>query len=83
MGTTDDERGVSLTMADPSRTPFLVLILSSSPMLVGALTAVVLGTIVALLSFQLGFGSLVSVLGGVAAFIAGLSVFMLRTHGQI
>lgn len=54
MGTTDDERGMLRTMAIEPRTPVLVQMIASSPMLISVVNGVLTGGIASLLTIQLG-----------------------------
>ncbi|MBA2633055.1 MAG: hypothetical protein H0U86_08670 [Chloroflexi bacterium] len=76
MGTTDDERGVNLTMAMQARTSMLVHMLASTPLLVTVLNAILFGAIVALLVLQLGAGTTPALLLGTVGFVATLGAFM-------
>jgi len=75
MGTTDDERGLSLTMAIQPKTPIIVQMLASSPMLISVLDSVLLGAIVALLMLQLGGATVPAVASGAFAFVVAIGVF--------
>ncbi len=75
MGTTDDERGMSLTMAVQPGTSIFAQMLASSPMLLSVLNSVLAGTIVALLTLQLAAGSAVAVGLGAAGFIVTMAAF--------
>ena len=75
MGTTDDERGMSLTMAVQPGTSTFAQMLASSPMLLSVLNSVLAGTIVALLALQLAAVSAVAVGLGAAGFIVTMVGF--------
>lgn len=75
MGTTDDERGVDLTMAIQARTSMLVMMLASTPLLVTVLNSILVAAILALLVLQLGAGTAPALLLGALGFIATLSGF--------
>lgn len=75
MGTTDDERGMSLTMAVQPGTSVFAQMLASSPMLLSVLNSVLAGTIVALLALQLAAVSAVAVGLGAAGFIVTMVGF--------
>lgn len=74
MGTTDDYRGIALTMAARSGTPMPVQMLASTPMLVTVLDAILVGAIAALIVLQLGGGVLLALVLAAVGFI-GLMVF--------
>ncbi|MBA3586299.1 MAG: hypothetical protein H0W41_01525 [Chloroflexi bacterium] len=85
MGTTDDERGMSLTMAVQPGTSVFAQMLASSPMLLSVLNSVLAGTIVALLALQLAAVSAVAVGLGAAGFIVtmvGFSAYAGREIGR-
>lgn len=75
MGTTDDQRGVDLTMAVQSRTSLPVMMLASTPLLVTVLDGILLAAILALLVLQLGGGTITAVAVGALGFIAMLASF--------
>ena len=75
MGSSDDERGIALTMAMPPRTPVLVLMLASTPLLVSVLNAILAGAILALLAIQLDADVGPALLIGAAAFVLTLAAF--------
>jgi len=75
MGTTDDERGMSLTMAVQPGTSVFAQMLASSPMLLSVLNSVLAGTIVALLALQLAAISAMAVGLGAAGFIVTMFGF--------
>jgi len=75
MGTTDDDRGIELTMAMQPRTPMLVQMLASTPMLVTVLDAILFGSIAALLVLELGGGVPLALGLGAAGFIAMMAFF--------
>jgi hypothetical protein len=70
MGTTDDRRGVDLTMAIQSRTPLAVMMLASTPLLVTVLNAILLAAIIALLVLQFSGGTVLAVALGAVGFTA-------------
>jgi hypothetical protein len=75
MGTTDDHRGIALTMAARAGTPMPIQMLASTPMLVTILDAILLGAIVALLVLQLGGSVLVALVLAAVGFIGLLGFF--------
>jgi hypothetical protein len=75
MGTTDDERGVNLTMAVQRDTPLIVQMLASTPILVTMLNGVLAAVIVALLVIQLGGTTGLAIALGVVGFVAVLGAF--------
>lgn len=75
MGTTDDQRGISLTMAVQPGTPLAVQMLASTPLLVTVLDAILVGTILALLVLQLGGSALPAIGLGAIGFAATLGGF--------
>jgi hypothetical protein len=76
MGTTDDQRGVDLTMAMQPGTSLPVQMLASTPILVTILNGVLVATIVALLAIQLGGAALIALLLGVLGFAVTVGGFM-------
>ncbi len=72
MGTTDDQRGVLLTMAIQPRTPVLAQMIASSPMVISVVNSVLAGGIAALLTMQLGGHAGIAIGFGVVAFFAAL-----------
>jgi len=83
MGTTDDERGVSLTMAVQPRTSLLVQMLASTPLLVTMLNGVLLAGIVALLVIQLGGATGLAVALGIVGFVVTVAGFMWYASREI
>jgi len=76
MGTTDDERGVNLTMAVQRDTPLLVQMLASTPVLVTLLNGVLAAVIVALVVIQLDGTTALAILMGTVAFIVVVGGFI-------
>ncbi|MDQ3689908.1 MAG: hypothetical protein M3406_07745 [Chloroflexota bacterium] len=83
MGTTDDERGISMTMAVQPRTPVLAQMLASSPMLISVLNSVLVGAIGALLTLQLGGETPVAVALGAFAFVVAMGGFQAYAGREI
>lgn len=83
MGTTDDQRGIELTMAIPPHSSLAVLMLSSTPLLVSTLNSILSGTILALLAIQLGADLVPAVLVGVAGFMLALGSLLLYASREI
>ncbi len=83
MGTTDDQRGIELTMAIPPHSSLAVLMLSSTPLLVSTLNSILSGTILALVAIQLGAHLLPAVLVGVAGFMLALGSLLLYASREI
>ncbi|HEX5041140.1 MAG TPA: hypothetical protein VFW95_13555 [Candidatus Limnocylindria bacterium] len=75
MGTTDDQRGVSLTMATQPETPLLVQMLASTPLLVTILNGVLAAAIIALLVIQLGGANGVAIALGIVGFAGTIAGF--------
>jgi hypothetical protein len=75
MGTTDDERGVNLTMAVQPGTSLAVQMLASTPLLVTILNAILAGVILALLGIQLGAESGIALAAGAVGFILTVAGF--------
>jgi hypothetical protein len=69
MGTTDDERGVNMTMALQPGTSLAAQMLASSPLLVTILDAILVAAILALLVLQLGGGTIPALLLGALGFV--------------
>ena len=74
-GTTDDDPGISLTMAIQPGTPLLVQMLASTPMLVTALNGVLVAGIVAILAIQLGGTTGLAIILGAVGFILTIGAF--------
>ncbi len=83
MGTTDDEHGVSLTMAMQPNTPILVQMLASSPLLISVLNSVLVGAIVSLITLQMGGGSVLALVGGAVGFVAALAASLAYAGREI
>lgn len=83
MGTTDDARGLSLTMAVQPATSIVVQMLASSPMLVSVLNSVLAGAIVALLALQLAAVTAVAIGLGALGFAIAMAVFNLYARREI
>jgi hypothetical protein len=75
MGTTDDDRGVSLTMAVQPGTPIPVQMLASTPLLVTVLNSILAAVIVSLLVLQVGGTTLLALVLGVLAFAITMGAF--------
>jgi hypothetical protein len=76
MGTTDDERGVNLTMAVQPGTPLIVQMLASTPLLVTMLNGVLAAGIVGLIVLQLGGATGVAVGLGIVTFVVVVAGFI-------
>ena len=76
MGTSDDDRGVQLTMGVRPQTPMVVQMLASTPMLVSVLNAILFAAIVAILALQLEISTLTSIGLGAIAFVAAMASFV-------
>lgn len=72
MGTTDDERGVNLTMAAEPGASFFADLLASTPTLVTVVNSVLFAAIGSLLALQFGAGALPALLIGIVAFVISL-----------
>ena len=83
MGTTDDQRGISLTMAMQPGTPLAVQMLASSPLLVSVLDAILVAAIFALLVIQLGGATVPAIVIGAIGFLATFGGFMLYAGRDI
>jgi hypothetical protein len=75
MGTTDDQRGIALTMAARAGTPMPVQMLASTPMLITILDAILLGAILSLLVLQLGGSVLLALVLAAIGFVAFMGFF--------
>jgi hypothetical protein len=75
MGTTDDQRGVNLTMAVQPGTSLLVQMLASTPLLVTIIDGVLVAAIIALLVIQLGGAVSLALLLAAAGFVVTLGGF--------
>ena len=82
MGTTDDVRGVALTMVHRD-TPMLVQILASTPLLVSIVNSILFGAIISLLAMQLGLDAPAAVALGGAGFLVSLVAFSLYARHEI
>ena len=82
MGTTDDMRGIALTMVQRD-TPMLVQILASTPLLVSIVSSILFGAIISLLAMQLGLDAPAAVALGGAGFLVSLFAFSLYARRQI
>ena len=76
MGTTDDERGVNLTMAVHPGTTLAVQMLASTPLLVTILDGLLAAAIIALLAIQLGAATSLGLLLGALGFVATVGGFV-------
>jgi len=76
MGTTDDERGVNLTMAVQPGTSLIVQMLASTPLLVTVLNGVLVAGILAIVVIQLGGATGLAVVVGIIGFIATVGAFI-------
>ena len=83
MGTSDDTRGIALTMATPPRTPIPVSMLASTPALVSTLNSILVGAVLALLSFQIGAGIGVVILIAAIGFAISLVAWALYGSREI
>jgi len=83
MGTTDDARGIAITMAMHARTSLTVQMLASSPLLLSVLTSVLVGAIVALGVLQLGGATVAAVALGVAGFVVSFVGFSAYARREI
>jgi hypothetical protein len=83
MGTTDDERGVRLTMAFLPGTSLLVQMVASTPLLVTVLDAVVAAAIVALLVLQVGGTTLLALALGAVGFAVMVAWFSWYANREI
>ena len=83
MGTTDDERGVQLTMAFLPGTSLLVQMVASTPLLVTVINAVLAAAIVALLVLQVGGTMLLALALGAVGFVAVIGSFSWYANRQI
>jgi hypothetical protein len=75
MGTTDDDRGLNLTMAVQPGTPLTVQMLASTPLLVTVLNSILAAVIVALLVLQVAGTTLLALVLGVLAFLVTMGAF--------
>jgi hypothetical protein len=75
MGTTDDVRGIEITMANMPSRPFLVAVVAAIPFQIAILNSVLVGVIGALLAIQLGAGMQPSLVAGAAGFGLGIAAF--------
>ncbi|MEO6579402.1 MAG: hypothetical protein ABIO99_10970 [Candidatus Limnocylindria bacterium] len=83
MGTTDDHRGMLMTMAVDAHTSVLVLMLASSPMLISIVNSVLAGGILALLALQLNAGTAAAIAAGIVGFIVAIASSMAYSRREI
>lgn len=83
MGTTDDDRGMALTMAMQTQTPVVVQMFASSPMLISVLNSVLVGAIVSLSTLQTGGGSVPALIGGAVGFVTALAASLAYANRDI
>ena len=83
MGTTDDERGLNLTMAFQPRTSIVAQMLASSPMLISVLDSVLVGAIIALLALQLAVATALAVALGALGFVVAMVAFNAYARREI
>lgn len=83
MGTTDDQRGVAITMAQQPGTPLVVQMLSSSPLLVTVLNAILAAAILAILVLQLGGDPLSAIGIGAVGFLLTFVAFVIYARRDI
>ena len=83
MGTTDDQRGMSMTMAVEPRTSMVVQMLASSPMLISIVNSVLAGAISALVALQLGTGTAAAFAAGILGFIVALGSSLAYARREI
>jgi hypothetical protein len=69
MGTTDDEKGIALTLATVPSHGLLTDVMAATPTLIAVLNSALTAAIVGLLLFQLGADSAIAVASGGVAFL--------------
>jgi hypothetical protein len=74
MGTTDDERGISLTMATDPHVSWPVHLMAGTPTVVTVLNAVLLAVIASLVALHLGSGTTLALVVGVLGFVVGFAL---------
>ena len=75
MGTTDDYRGVNLTMAVQPGTSMAVQMLASTPLLVTVLNAILVAAIVAMVALQVGASTVPALALGGVGFVITIAIF--------
>lgn len=80
MGTTDDQRGIEMTMALRPGQSFAAIVLGATPFLVAVLNVVLVAAIAALLAVQLGASTALALAIGVAGFVLGMLVYAWYTN---
>jgi hypothetical protein len=83
MGTTDDERGIVLTMAAMPRRGWLTTVLATTPALIAVLNSALAAAIIGLLLFQLGADTGVALVVGAVAFVIAFVVQALSWRRQL
>ena len=76
MGTTDDIRGIEITMANLPSRPLAVAVIAAIPFQMAVLNSVLVGVIGALLAVQLGAAMMPAVVAGAAGFALGIVAFI-------
>jgi len=80
MGTTDDQRGIEMTMALRPGQSFAAFMLAATPFLVAVLNAVLVAAIAALMAVQLGGSTALALAIGVSGFVLGMLVYAWYTN---
>jgi len=83
MGTTDDYRGVNLTMAVQPGTSMAVQMLASTPLLVTVLNAILVAAIVAMIALQVGANTVPALALGGVGFVITIAIFMWYANRDI
>lgn len=83
MGTTDDPRGMSLTMGMTEQHVSLGVVLASTPAVIGVLNSVLGAMIVAVISLRLGSGVAVALAAGAIGFLLAMVVHNVYTRRNI
>ena len=74
MGTDDDIRGISLTMANPPERSMLTSVVAATPFLVTVLDSLLVGAVGALGAIQLGASGTLAILIGIGLFMVAMAV---------
>ena len=83
MSANDDVRGVGVTMALPPGGQSLLHVLAATPSVIGVVNSVVAAVIVALVAVQLAAANIVTLIAGVAAFVASMALHAAYGRAQI
>jgi hypothetical protein len=83
MGSTDDVRGIGVTMAPAPGHPVLLNFIAASPTLISVLCSMLVAAIVALVLIQIGAGRGPAFIGGAVAFLVAFGAWAFWTRRQL